>query len=49
MFANHGKEDGIYPLTALEIAKAQKKDHQNYSKNMQKHQQWICVFSLLKT
>ncbi len=49
MFANHGKEDGIYPLTAIEIAKAQKKDHQIYSKNMQKHQKWICIFNLLKT
>jgi hypothetical protein len=34
MFANHGKEDGIYPLTTIEIAPAQKKDHQIYSKNM---------------
>jgi hypothetical protein len=25
MFANHGKEDGIYPLTTIEIAKTQKK------------------------
>ncbi len=32
MFANHGKEDGIKPLTTIEIAKAQKKDHQIYSK-----------------
>jgi hypothetical protein len=32
MFANHGKEDRIYPLTTIEIAKAQKKDHQIYSK-----------------
>jgi hypothetical protein len=38
MFANHGKEDGIYPLTTIDIAKAQKKDHQIYSKNMWKHQ-----------
>jgi hypothetical protein len=35
MFANHGKEDGIYPLTTLEIATSQKKDHQIYFKNMQ--------------
>jgi hypothetical protein len=49
MFANHGKEDGIYPLTTIEIATAQKKDHQIYSKNMQKHQKEICAFSLLKT
>jgi hypothetical protein len=27
MFANHGKEDGIYHLTTIEIAKAHKKDH----------------------
>jgi hypothetical protein len=49
VFANHGKEDGIYLLSTMEIATAQKKDHQIYSKNMQKHQKWICVFNLLKT
>jgi hypothetical protein len=27
-----GKEDGLYHLTTIEIAKAQKKDHQIYSK-----------------
>jgi hypothetical protein len=32
MLANHRKEYGIYPLTTIEIAKAQKKDHQIYSK-----------------
>jgi hypothetical protein len=32
VFANHGREDGIYPLTTIEIATAQKKDHQIYSK-----------------
>ncbi len=26
MFANHGEEDKIYPLTIIEIAEAQKKD-----------------------
>jgi hypothetical protein len=31
MFANHRKEDGIYSLTTIKIAKAQKKDHQIYS------------------
>ncbi len=41
MFANHRKEDGIYPLTTIEIAKAQKKDYQIYSKKMQKYQKWI--------
>jgi hypothetical protein len=30
MFANYGKEDGKYPLTTIEIATAQKKDHQIY-------------------
>jgi hypothetical protein len=49
MFANHGKEDGIYSLTTIEIAKAQNKDHQIYPKNIQKHQNWICIFNLLKT
>ena len=49
MFANHGREDGIYPLTTREIATAQKKDHQIYSKKMQKHQNWIGIFNLLKT
>jgi hypothetical protein len=33
MFANHGKEeDGIDPLATIEIAIAQKEDHQIYSK-----------------
>ncbi len=26
MFATHGEEDKVYPLTIIEIAKAQKKD-----------------------
>jgi hypothetical protein len=38
MFAKDGREDGIYHLTTIEIANAQKKDHQIYSKKMQKHQ-----------
>jgi hypothetical protein len=49
MFANHGKGDGIYHLTTIEIAKAQKKDCQISSKKMQKHQNWIGIFNLLKT
>jgi hypothetical protein len=49
MSENHEREDGIYHLTTIEIAKAQQKDHKIYSKNMQKHQKWICVFNLLKT
>jgi hypothetical protein len=32
MFANHGKEDSIYPLATIEIATAHEKDHQIYSK-----------------
>jgi hypothetical protein len=31
------------------LAKAQKKNHQICSKKMQKHQNWIGVFNLLKT
>ena len=42
-------EDGIYCLTTIEIAKAQKKDHQIYSKKMQKHQNCIGVFNILNT
>jgi hypothetical protein len=34
MTANNRKEDGTYPLTTIEIAKAQKKDHQIFSKKM---------------
>jgi hypothetical protein len=49
MFANRGREDGIHRLITIEIAKAQKKDHQIYAKKMQKHQNWIGVFNLLKT
>jgi hypothetical protein len=41
MSANHGKENGIYSLTTIEIAKAQKKDHQIYSKNTHKHQKKV--------
>ncbi len=42
------EENGVYCLTTIEIAKAQKKDHQIYSKKMQKHQNWIGGFNLLK-
>jgi hypothetical protein len=28
MFANHGEEDEIYPLTTIEIAEAQRKDQE---------------------
>jgi hypothetical protein len=43
------KEDRIYRLTTIEIAKAQKKDHQVYSKKIQKHKNWIGIFNLLIT
>ena len=35
VFANHGKEEEIYPLTTIEIAEAQKKDQKlkTYFKN----------------
>jgi hypothetical protein len=33
MFANHTEEDKIYPLTTIEIATAQKKDHKIYKKH----------------
>jgi hypothetical protein len=49
MSANHGREEGIYRFTTQELAKAQKKDHQVYSIKMQKHQNWIGIFNLLKT
>jgi hypothetical protein len=43
------KENALYHLTTIEIATAQKKDHQIDSKKMQKHQHWIGIFNLLKT
>jgi hypothetical protein len=49
MSANHGREDRIYRLTTMKVAKAQKKDRQIYSKKMQEHQNWIDIFNLLKT
>jgi hypothetical protein len=49
VFANHGEEDEIYPLTTIEIAEAQKRDQKSTARKMQKHQKWIFVFNLLKT
>ncbi len=49
MSTNHRREDGIYHLTTIEVAKAQKKYCQIYTKKMQKHQNWIGTFNLLKT
>ncbi len=43
------KEDEMYHLITIEIAKAQKKDHLIYSKKMQRHQNWNGIFILLKT
>jgi hypothetical protein len=39
----------IIPSYYNRDSKAQKKDHQIYSKKMQKHQNWIGTFALLKT
>ena len=51
MFATHGEEDEIYPLTIIEIAEAQKKDRilKIYYKRNAKHPRKEQVFNLLKT
>jgi hypothetical protein len=51
VFANHGEEGEIYPLTTIEIAKAQQKDQelQVYYKQNAKTPKSISVFNLLKT
>jgi hypothetical protein len=51
MLTNHREENEIYPLTSIEIAKAQKKDQEIkiYFKKNAKHQKRICNFNLLKT
>jgi hypothetical protein len=48
MCANHGKEDGMYPLITIEIAKAQKKDHQIYSKKDAKTSKVDLCFQLIE-
>ena len=48
MFANHGEEDGIYPLTTTEIATAQKERSPDLFKRMQKHRNLILRFQLIK-
>ncbi len=45
MFAHHEEEDEIYPLTAMEVAEAQRKDQElkvYYKKNAQMPQKDIC-------
>ncbi len=46
MSANYGEEDGIYHLTTIEIAKAQKKNHQIYSKKHAKTSKMDLHFQL---
>jgi hypothetical protein len=48
MLANHGKEDGIYSHTTIEIATAQKKDHQIYSKKNAKKTKVDLSFQLIE-
>jgi hypothetical protein len=46
--ADHGREDGIYRLTIIEIAKAHKKDHQIYSKKDAKTSKLDWCFQLIE-
>jgi hypothetical protein len=46
VFANHGEEDEIYPLTTIEIAEAQCKDQElkvYYKKNANMPQKDVCL------
>ncbi len=46
MFANHGEEEEIYPLTTIEIAEAQRKDQElkvNYKKNARMPKKDMCL------
>ncbi len=50
MFANHREDDKICPLTTIEIAKAQKKDHKQkiyYKKHAKTPNKDIC-FQLIE-
>ncbi len=51
VFANHGEENTIYPLTVIEIAEAQEKDRnlKIYNKQNAKTPEKGMSFSLLKT
>jgi hypothetical protein len=47
LFENHREEDEIYPLTTIEIAKAQKNDQElkiYYKKNV-KTPEMMCIFN----
>jgi hypothetical protein len=48
MFANHRREDGIYPLITIEITKHKREITKSILKNA-KISKWIGVFNLLKT
>jgi hypothetical protein len=51
VFANHGEEEEIYPLTTIEIAEAQRKDQElkvYYKKNARMPKKDV-VSSLLRT
>ena len=46
VFANHGEEDEIYPLTTIEIAEAQRKDQElkaYYKKNAMMPKKDVCL------
>jgi hypothetical protein len=46
MFANHGEEDEIYPLTTMEIAEAQRKDQElkvYFKKTAPKPKKDVCL------
>jgi hypothetical protein len=46
VFANHGEEDEIYPLTTIEIAQAQRKDQElkaYFKKNAIMPKKYICL------
>jgi hypothetical protein len=46
VFANHGEEDEIYPLTTIEIAEAQHKDQElkvHFKKNAPKPKEDVCL------
>ncbi len=50
MFANHGEEDEIYPLTTIEIAEAQRKDQElkiYYKKNARMPKKDMCLQPLV--
>jgi hypothetical protein len=48
LFANHGDEGEIYPLTTIEIAEAQKKDRRSMTSKMLKHQKRNIHFQVIQ-